>query len=412
MQQDLNIDEKNWKHPYNITAYPEVNKSSNRRHTISYYTDSTSDSSEKCSKMKKKLKRRSMNDCTTRKVKVETSEENCVPDLPDKFAKSSFGHLSREELIQRVVQLEKEKSLSKQLDSTSSEKNISNLLQVPPLDNSDEEDTHSCQWSDCNTVTTTLDHLIVHIQDIHIGSGKPAYYCEWAGCPRNQKPFLKRHKMQNHMRTHTGERPFVCQVEGCDKRFSRPDSLNTHIKTHSSIRPYACLVPGCGKAYFHSRSLRKHSKSHEPSSSVCTSPADMKEEYYRHYQYENSMNNPIYYQAQMSTCGSEARKTQVGFAQYEPMAIPNHRPAMPFVPNAGGALSGGYYQDNCTPIINSNHPAPTFYHYQEQQQQIYAAGPVHAVVPPTSSLHSNTNTGHLQMTDQNPYSSGQHYYIY
>lgn len=91
-----------------------------------------------------------------------------------------------------------------------------------------------------------------------------AYYCQWLGCPRNQKPFLKRHKMQNHMRTHTGERPFECQIEDCDKKFSRPDSLNTHIKTHSSIRPYACPVENCGKAYFHSRSLRKHAKSHEP----------------------------------------------------------------------------------------------------------------------------------------------------
>lgn len=64
------------------------------------------------------------------------------------------------------------------------------------------------------------------------------------------------------MRTHTGERPFVCTVLGCNKTFSRPDSLSTHIKTHSDVRPYLCSVPGCEKAYFHSRSLRKHVKSY------------------------------------------------------------------------------------------------------------------------------------------------------
>ncbi|ORX89679.1 hypothetical protein K493DRAFT_197204, partial [Basidiobolus meristosporus CBS 931.73] len=115
----------------------------------------------------------------------------------------------------------------------------------------------------CNKVYSVLETLISHIGQEHIGSGKASYKCEWQGCPRNQKPFTKRHKMYNHMRTHTGERPFQCPVPDCGKKFSRPDSLATHVKTHSNIRPYICPVPGCGKAYYHSRSLRKHVKGHE-----------------------------------------------------------------------------------------------------------------------------------------------------
>ncbi|KAI8979548.1 hypothetical protein BDF20DRAFT_795430, partial [Mycotypha africana] len=59
--------------------------------------------------------------------------------------------------------------------------------------------------------------------------------CEWENCARNDKPFTKRHKMLNHLRIHTGERPFVCPKPNCEKKFSRPDSLTTHIKTHSTV---------------------------------------------------------------------------------------------------------------------------------------------------------------------------------
>ncbi|CAJ0905745.1 14403_t:CDS:10 [Entrophospora sp. SA101] len=132
-------------------------------------------------------------------------------------------------------------------------------------DNQDSEknEVHRCMWRDCSKVYTTLELLIAHVGDTHIGSGKSTYLCDWEGCTRNLRPFTKRHKMCNHLRTHTGERPYACNVNGCGKKFSRPDSLTTHKKTHSNHRPYVCQHKGCSKAYYHSRSLRKHEKSHE-----------------------------------------------------------------------------------------------------------------------------------------------------
>ncbi|KAI8393361.1 uncharacterized protein BYT42DRAFT_550762 [Radiomyces spectabilis] len=166
---------------------------------------------------------------------------------------STLQQLSRSQLIERVLQLEKEKQFRTELST------ITTTTTVTGGQPSLRQALHVCQWKGCTKPPMArFDQLIRHIHADHIQSGKPAYFCEWAGCLRNHKPFFKRHKMYNHMRTHTGERPFACPQ--CDKRFSRPDSLNTHCKTHTGQRPHACPVPDCGKAYFHSRSLRKHFK--------------------------------------------------------------------------------------------------------------------------------------------------------
>ncbi|KAI8379475.1 uncharacterized protein BYT42DRAFT_568940 [Radiomyces spectabilis] len=171
--------------------------------------------------------------------------------------------LSNEQLLERVVELEQEKqaALAPAMDRKVSSESSINFEETQ--DDEDEEDKNQCLWEDCMLELNSLDDLIDHVKTAHIGSGKPLYYCGWRDCHRKDKPFSKRHKMHNHLRTHTGERPFACTEEGCSKRFSRPDSLTTHMKIHTNIRPYLCPYENCGKAYYHLRSLRKHERTHD-----------------------------------------------------------------------------------------------------------------------------------------------------
>lgn len=52
-----------------------------------------------------------------------------------------------------------------------------------------------------------------------------------------------------------------CKV--CDKRFTRPSSLQTHMYSHTGEKPYACDVDGCGRHFSVVSNLRRHKKVHK-----------------------------------------------------------------------------------------------------------------------------------------------------
>lgn len=55
------------------------------------------------------------------------------------------------------------------------------------------------------------------------------------------------------------------QCHYCMKRFSRPSSLRTHIHSHTGEKPFRCDVPGCGRCFSVHSNLRRHQKSHSTS---------------------------------------------------------------------------------------------------------------------------------------------------
>ena len=66
----------------------------------------------------------------------------------------------------------------------------------------------------------------------------------------------------------SGEKPFKCEYEGCDRRFANSSDRKKHSHVHTSDKPYNCKIKGCDKSYTHPSSLRKHMKVHGKTSPI------------------------------------------------------------------------------------------------------------------------------------------------
>lgn len=77
-------------------------------------------------------------------------------------------------------------------------------------------------------------------------------------CPTCNRCFGYKHVLQNHERTHTGEKPFECSI--CMKKFTRDHHLKTHMRLHTGEKPYQCNH--CDRQFVQVANLRRHLRVH------------------------------------------------------------------------------------------------------------------------------------------------------
>ena len=85
-----------------------------------------------------------------------------------------------------------------------------------------------------------------------IGGKQVPAHCKYCG-----KVFKYRHNMEEHMRIHTGEKPFSCNI--CGKQFRHQSTVLAHIKIHTGEK-VGCKI--CGKEFSRMSTLKEHERGH------------------------------------------------------------------------------------------------------------------------------------------------------
>ncbi|EPQ17578.1 Zinc finger protein Gfi-1b [Myotis brandtii] len=105
----------------------------------------------------------------------------------------------------------------------------------------------------CDVCGKTFGHVVSLEQHTHIHSQERSFECQMCG-----KAFKRSSTLSTHLLIHSDTRPYPCQF--CGKRFHQKSDMKKHTYIHTGEKPHKCQV--CGKAFSQSSNLITHSRKH------------------------------------------------------------------------------------------------------------------------------------------------------
>ncbi|XP_062986570.1 zinc finger protein 407 [Elgaria multicarinata webbii] len=109
----------------------------------------------------------------------------------------------------------------------------------------------------CGVAFVMKKHLNTHLLGKHgVGTPKERKFT----CPLCDRSFTEKWAMNNHMKLHTGEKPYKCTWPTCHYSFLTASAMKDHYRTHTGEKSFLCDL--CGFAGGTRHALTKHRRQH------------------------------------------------------------------------------------------------------------------------------------------------------
>ncbi|KAG0693905.1 hypothetical protein DFH29DRAFT_814281 [Suillus ampliporus] len=73
------------------------------------------------------------------------------------------------------------------------------------------------------------------------------------------RPVASQAMLEANQRRRRHEASYKC--DECGQTFTAVFSLKRHMQSHTGVRPFVCNIPGCEQAFFNQSDCRRHERS-------------------------------------------------------------------------------------------------------------------------------------------------------